>query len=1826
MARVIYEASSSATENPRQPQWWLEARQPGVTLSSDDCAPLVKLRKTGYFAGEKTYKQLEERCLLEAWLLKERCRLEAENPEENDDGVAQLGTNPERPLEGLRETDDARAEQVGREDQRNASALLPVAAQENVGQPLSGACNSVPLPPPTEAEPLPHVEHEVPRTPEDWRETLREIGACALDACELSDDEHADWIGALMRSEEAGGGVPVEPAPREGPRSSINLYLNSQQASAGPAPAAAVDDREHLHEHRGLEATTGHTAEAPAPAPAAAKSLAERTFDRLLLEKIWKSQGEGGGEGSPLWAGSEEGEVSGAGSDHFAASGRESPAGVNAAQAQKSRGQGGLGGPSRAGPPETAMAGALRLQERPPALMQPWLYEHRQGQGQWEQSVLLPGARGEAGAGTGAGGAGGASEEGAVGARSEFEPQTQMQEKKLQEWQDAAAALLPEAGVGAERAALEERPTAGAPQEPQLVGIQGLGKHKEPPEEVGPGLGGEAMAGPSVEPEEQREPREPPLPSPRPAAGALMFCFDATTYRKVHGLLAPARKAPPLTEKPPKPDVAPAGIRERESARDACTSEGPGDAAAAAGKEVLGGQGGEKARGPQAKLPSGAQGGTGMAPGLKRKHVDGEGGRGGTVGEDVDTPGLRRRPAPAAGGDAPRKMGTLTPKEEKEEKEKGLLPPCEVPRLTSGGSRKLSSLVGPAAADARERSSLGRRAPAVQRVMMTLEALNQQRAPADLSTQRAEGVSNGRQLEVDSAQASKVRAAETGDGTPGDVGRAEGSSRADTRRLLERLAGVKRGTSGVEDGGRRKSLREALAEDSSEEEEEEENDDNNGTCPDSDSLCAICDDGGDLLPCQGPCLRSFHATKESVADNASKCPSLGLSQFEVKAMDKYVCPNCEFQQHTCAICHKLGCSADDDSARPQEVYMCARALCGRFYHPPCVARLLCRGASPDPAAGARQLVARIEGGKQFVCPAHTCRKCGEGAGTDEGNFSRQLVHCRRCPKVFHVGCLPSGLPVDNSDPERPQLVWGVNDNEAEDGLPLIMYCKKHELDPELATPARTHINLSVPPGKRKGSRGRAHQHALKAGLADDGTAELDPEEEEAAAEDGAYDMSWSPGKENEWEPDMELEPGLEAEEPELESILEPEMEPGPSVKPSLEPGVEPEPSSEPCLEPETEQARANSGAALGGVRARRARAAPRETLASPRVRAPKPGLRGGRPAPGQARAGPATRTAGSGPGGVRAQAAAPAPPSSGALVAPHQRRGPPGPSLGAAAAAAGPAPGLQSKSPGVAPAAQGRVGLGWGRGVRSGAGAGARAASDAKRPAGGQGGGAAPLVQLARSVGQEEKPVAAATPGTPSRAQQEKMKARLLKIVQESQKEVTDATVTASLKVPSNYSRPTAWQHRQLMPVGRIESILNAMNKAIKCVEETRRVEEALMICPKAYVNELSKLHNHLRVYLAPFLHGVRYTSYGRHFTQSQKLKELVDVLHPYVKDGDAIVDFCCGANDFSRLCHERLVAEGKLNCAFKNFDIMQPKHSFQFEKKDWLKTTWHDLPEGRDLIIGLNPPYGVNACLANQFIRHALTFSPVMIVLIVPDETMRLEEFGYDLLLHNKEMFKEKAFYLPGSSTRQGEENSAQWNKYPPPLFIWIQKHLKSFYIPIALDQNYNMSFTVAPAQLLRNPPPGPHVGPPREEMLPPGAFPNGPFPVHPAVHPGEHPHGDAGGMYRLPQEGPPHAQVQVQMQMHGQGHGLGQQLALHHPPGFYQGQPVGLLQQQQHHHHHHHQQQLWPQQQQQQEHEHEQHEQRMMMMMPPQHPPGEGQSALSDKREGFVQGLQRW
>ncbi|KAM3744891.1 hypothetical protein ACB098_06G085800 [Castanea mollissima] len=122
------------------------------------------------------------------------------------------------------------------------------------------------------------------------------------------------------------------------------------------------------------------------------------------------------------------------------------------------------------------------------------------------------------------------------------------------------------------------------------------------------------------------------------------------------------------------------------------------------------------------------------------------------------------------------------------------------------------------------------------------------------------------------------------------------------------------------------------------------------------------------------------------------------------------------------------------------------------------------------------------------------------------------------------------------------------------------------------------------------------------------------------------------------------------------------------------------------------------------------------------------------------------------------------------------------------------------------------------------------------------------------------------------------------------------------------------------------------------------------------------------------------------------------------------IVDFCCGSNDFSCLMKEKLKKTGK-GCTFKNYDLFRAKNDFSFEKRDWMSVNPEELPNGSQLIMGLNPPFGIKASLANKFINKALEFKPKLLILIVPKETRRLDKnnAAYDLIWEDHEVLSGK-------------------------------------------------------------------------------------------------------------------------------------------------------------------------------------------------------------------------
>jgi hypothetical protein len=83
--------------------------------------------------------------------------------------------------------------------------------------------------------------------------------------------------------------------------------------------------------------------------------------------------------------------------------------------------------------------------------------------------------------------------------------------------------------------------------------------------------------------------------------------------------------------------------------------------------------------------------------------------------------------------------------------------------------------------------------------------------------------------------------------------------------------------------------------------------------------------------------------------------------------------------------------------------------------------------------------------------------------------------------------------------------------------------------------------------------------------------------------------------------------------------------------------------------------------------------------------------------------------------------------------------------------------------------------------------------------------------------------------------------------------------------------------------------VLQAIRTALKKLEEGGNIEDAKAVCEPEVLSQILKWKDKLKVYLAPFLHGARYTSFGRHFTNPEKLQQIVDRLHWYADDGDMV-------------------------------------------------------------------------------------------------------------------------------------------------------------------------------------------------------------------------------------------------------------------------------------------------------------------------------------------------
>lgn len=689
----------------------------------------------------------------------------------------------------------------------------------------------------------------------------------------------------------------------------------------------------------------------------------------------------------------------------------------------------------------------------------------------------------------------------------------------------------------------------------------------------------------------------------------------------------------------------------------------------------------------------------------------------------------------------------------------------------------------------------------------------------------------------------------------------------------------------------------------------------------SETVCCICDDGGAVLCCDGPCMRSFHLNKGADGADDSNCATLGFSKAEVERMDKFFCPNCKFKEHQCYACGELGCS-DETAGAAQEVFVCDAAMCGHFYHPACVAELILREKDNSEQAA---LADSIKEGKGFVCPMHKCWRCGKGEVKEDEDL--QFGICRRCPRVWHRKCFPSFLRFEETDDE-PIRAW-------DDILPnrILVYCKRHAIIKKLGTPARTHVKFpegSLPSARKALGKSKAEQEAKKtklsksdslkkkneAGLKSPKLPDLDAARKKKPVSSIGQIKSdaWGPtksklvsqgstAKENEWLPAAILIKGR--------------IDSGASTKQGLfAPIKDEQTSSKP-----NHQSKGRSD--LDGL-------AKQERM--------------------------------------NARAVKPPTPKESALQQLQQRSKPP----------------------------SGKAGI---------------------------------IDSEGRSM--------------------------VDGIIEKTKASVTVESVLRKLDIPLCYKRSSKNLEKKYSLV-KIESIIRGMRKAVETLENGGSIEDAKAKCSPDFIRHLELCRTDLRVYLSPFLYGSRYTSFGRHFTKTEKLEQIVDRLHWYVEKGDMVVDFCCGANEFSLLMKKKLEETGK-KCDYKNFDIIQTKNDFNFVKRDWFQVKQDELVDGNRLIMGLNPPFGVKGQLANSFIDCALKFRPKLIVLIVPKETEKLDRKHdkYDLIWEDSDLLEGQSFYLPGS-VDVNENPLNDWNAVAPPLYIWSRPDWTLKHRQVALEKGH--------------------------------------------------------------------------------------------------------------------------------------------------------------------------
>lgn len=126
-------------------------------------------------------------------------------------------------------------------------------------------------------------------------------------------------------------------------------------------------------------------------------------------------------------------------------------------------------------------------------------------------------------------------------------------------------------------------------------------------------------------------------------------------------------------------------------------------------------------------------------------------------------------------------------------------------------------------------------------------------------------------------------------------------------------------------------------------------------------ICAICDEGGELIICDGLCHRQFHASINSEGAGDYNCPSVN---FSIEEDGGFICPDCMENQARCFKCHIVGDIAT-------QIRQCPSDFCARWYCFTCL--------TPEASA----------------CNLHRCQTCTQASCED----GIDMVQCMRCPSA-----------------------------------------------------------------------------------------------------------------------------------------------------------------------------------------------------------------------------------------------------------------------------------------------------------------------------------------------------------------------------------------------------------------------------------------------------------------------------------------------------------------------------------------------------------------------------------------------------------------------------------------------------------------------------------------------------------------------------------------------------------------------------------------------------------------------------------------------------------